>query len=241
MKILNLILIVCLIGTTAIVKPKPGIDSADIEQNKHEECPMCFEGLNEKAASKSFKCNHILHKDCADDWIRDSQNKDCPTCRQGARDPKDVEIIELNEAAGAGAGADADIAQVGPVENNTNALIEAIKNGDEEYANALIDRGVNLQAITDSGDNLLTLALENWRTNVAMKLIQTGQVDLNFLNNRMSGYTPLMIASESGYLDIVKALLGAGADKHIQNRIGQYAALFAAQNENFDIKNLLMN
>ena len=57
-----------------------------------------------------------------------------------------------------------------------------------------------------------------WHQKMAKKFIQAGG-DVNEQNG--SGRTPLHVASLNGKVEIITALLAAGADKTIKNRYGE--------------------
>ena len=54
-------------------------------------------------------------------------------------------------------------------------------------------------------------------------------VDVNI--HAMNGITPLMVASRQGHIEIVRALLEAGADPDIQDNFGGRSALMFATME----------
>ena len=64
-------------------------------------------------------------------------------------------------------------------------------------------------------------------------------VDLNI--QRLSGYTPLIVASKNNKIEIVKLLLNAGADVNKQNISGNTALMSAALHNNREIVELLLN
>lgn len=64
----------------------------------------------------------------------------------------------------------------------------------------------------------LSDAITNNNTNLVAELI-SGDVDLNRACNHL-GWSPLHVAIEHGYSDIIKALLVAGADINIQDKSG---------------------
>lgn len=54
------------------------IDRVDIENE--EECPICYDELNEENIVVIIKCGHIFHKKCINRWL--NQNFSCPICRK---------------------------------------------------------------------------------------------------------------------------------------------------------------
>ena len=54
------------------------------ENNIGETCSICLEIFDEESLEKSVKlinCNHIFHKECIEKWYKNSENINCPVCR----------------------------------------------------------------------------------------------------------------------------------------------------------------
>ena len=54
------------------------------ENNIGETCSICLDVLDENSLEKSVKlinCNHIFHKECIEKWYKNSENVNCPVCR----------------------------------------------------------------------------------------------------------------------------------------------------------------
>lgn len=45
-----------------------------------EDCPICLEKLDGKIGH--LECTHYFHEECLNQWIKKSNNKDCPICRK---------------------------------------------------------------------------------------------------------------------------------------------------------------
>lgn len=73
--------------------------------------------------------------------------------------------------------------------------------------------------------------------NHSLSLLSPAQVDtFDYMQ-----YTPLMLASTLGHLEIAKALLRAGANPNIANPIGRTALICACENSCFDVANYLLS
>ena len=44
-----------------------------------DDCPICMEKLNGRIGYLS--CEHYFHEECLIKWLKTSEHKDCPTCR----------------------------------------------------------------------------------------------------------------------------------------------------------------
>jgi ankyrin repeat protein len=81
---------------------------------------------------------------------------------------------------------------------------------------ALIDNGANLNTKNSNGQTALHISISNRYKKCALKLIQSRGCSLNDLDDK--GFTPFHLAVMSGHIEIVKALIEAGADIGIQHR-----------------------
>jgi ankyrin repeat protein len=98
--------------------------------------------------------------------------------------------------------------------------IEAIRCGDESLVARLIDAGMNLTCREQTGMTLLHLAA-TFSLSIAKVLVEVGSADVEARDG--GGRTPLMCASSTGHLDIVKWLVEAGADIYAKNKRGRTA------------------
>lgn len=46
-------------------------------------CPVCLESFDMAVAIRRFPCNHIMHKECCEAWLKTAGT--CPTCRHDVR------------------------------------------------------------------------------------------------------------------------------------------------------------
>ena len=54
------------------------------ENNIGTTCSICLDVLDEDSLETSVKlinCNHIFHKECIEKWYKNSENVNCPVCR----------------------------------------------------------------------------------------------------------------------------------------------------------------
>lgn len=88
------------------------------------------------------------------------------------------------------------------------SLFQAAESGDIDLLKALIDVGVNPNAICSSGATPLHLAAERGNTRCVQALAAAGAS----LNAAHSGFTALFLATQNGHTCCVQALISAGAD-----------------------------
>jgi ankyrin repeat protein len=91
------------------------------------------------------------------------------------------------------------------------------------------DLGEIINHQNDDGETALFLASQEGHVNICRDLIEIVIVDVNIPDN--DDYTPLLVASENGYSDIVLALLDAGADVYAKNKSGKTALDLATDSE----------
>jgi uncharacterized protein len=106
-------------------------------------------------------------------------------------------------------------------------LIDAVKRHDTVAVNALLDRGIDVDAAEGDGATALHWAAELEDLAAVDSLLQAGAaVDAaNRFNVR-----PLELAAENGNQEIVERLLAAGADANARSREGQTPLMSAALN-----------
>ena len=85
----------------------------------------------------------------------------------------------------------------------------------------------------------LLAAIEKGNTEEALRIIQTSGIDLDAVLNK-DGNTALIIASQRGYLDIVKALIAAGADVNAASKDGNTALTVASSNGHLEVVKALI-
>jgi len=134
---------------------------------------------------------------------------------------------------------------------STSALVNAIELGDQELIQILLNRGANINANAENGHTALTMAVMKNNLELVRELLNRG-ADPNEVKrpekNPMSGvplsgirlvYTPLMLASIHGYVEIVEELLKHSAKVGITNIEGRTALDYAMLRQNFQIAEIL--
>lgn len=103
-----------------------------------------------------------------------------------------------------------------------NDLTRAIKYGVTDKVESLLTASIDINAIDQNGDTVLTLAIKENNINL-VKLILDKGADVNLIsdiNDYNFKYSPLMIASQNGNKEMVKLLIENGADV---NHINSYS------------------
>ena len=132
--------------------------------------------------------------------------------------------------------------QFGADANHANSrashpLILASKNGHTEIVEMLVENGAkNIKG--NYGYTALQHAIENGHTETARRLIELGD-NVNRHYHSVPHNTPLIEASEKGYIKIVEMVLENGADVNAKNGDGDTAVMLASKNGHNDIVKLL--
>ncbi|HKG80875.1 MAG TPA: ankyrin repeat domain-containing protein [Pyrinomonadaceae bacterium] len=138
-------------------------------------------------------------------------------------------------------------------EQGETALIHAVDRGDVEVVEALLQAGADASVRDAKGVTALMLALEEVpsyraagsdklarrRLESARPLLTADFGDVNIQNE--NGETLLMRAASLGETEIVKLLLGRGADVNRTDVFGNTAAVFAYEKDQTAIQELLKN
>jgi len=103
-------------------------------------------------------------------------------------------------------------------------FIEAVEQGNLALVQALIKKGANVNAKDSDTTPVLICALYKARPKIALELIKAGADTRGYCGNQA-----LILAAEGGYLQIVQALIKAGANVNAQNDQG-YTALMRTDN-----------
>ncbi len=115
--------------------------------------------------------------------------------------------------------------------------VSAAKDADWERLRALVEDGVNPNAIYGDGSTALHWASYHDNAAVAGLLIES---DANVNATTDLGATPLWLAAENGSLEIVNLLLEAGADPNIALFSGETIVMTAAQSGNGAVARALL-
>ncbi|KAK3324353.1 ankyrin repeat-containing domain protein [Cercophora scortea] len=119
-------------------------------------------------------------------------------------------------------------------------LHAAVCSGNTEVVSMLLNFGMNINAETPNGDAPLMLAAEHGFHEIVSLLLQPGRgADVTACANVL-GRTPLHAASQCGFLDTTRLLLGSGADKMAEDE-GDIPLYLAIVRGNSDVAELLIS
>ena len=113
-----------------------------------------------------------------------------------------------------------------------NALIHAIKNGDPEIIELLLNKKPNLDLQDNDGNTALIHAAKNGDPAV-IKLLLKHKPNLDLQDN--DGNTALIHASENGHTETVKLLLNHKPNLNLKDNDVQTALIVAAENGHEDV------
>ncbi|KAG8173430.1 hypothetical protein JTE90_010365 [Oedothorax gibbosus] len=125
-----------------------------------------------------------------------------------------------------------------PSEKKVGKLHLAVRNGNIDVVNALIARGVNVNAVDEYGYTPLYLAVQNGYTEIVKALI-AGKANVDAMDKTYK-YTPLYWAARNGYIEIVKVLIAGKASVNTANKYGYTPLHEAAQNGYIEIVGILI-
>lgn len=120
--------------------------------------------------------------------------------------------------------------------NESDTLMNALKNDDINKAKELIMSGVNINTRNIIGETPLMEAAEKGYTEI-VELLLNKRVNINISN--VKNITALSKAAYNGHTDIVKLLVNADATLNIRDRDGKTALTYAFENEYKDIVKIL--
>lgn len=109
--------------------------------------------------------------------------------------------------------------------NGNNALIEALRYGNENISNFLIDNGINTNHTNFAGQNALHAAAEIGFYDLSKKLIDKG---VNVNSKDKVGNTPLLYAAASPNSNLVDLLVASGGRLEDKNMKGETPLAVAA-------------
>jgi ankyrin repeat protein len=105
-------------------------------------------------------------------------------------------------------------------------VADAAMRGDVDQVRALLRVGADVNAAQGDGMTALHWAAESGDVGLAQVLIYAG-ANLE-AQTRLGGFTPLLVASQTGTADVVRTLLAAGADVHSATTTGETPLHFAS-------------
>lgn len=117
------------------------------------------------------------------------------------------------------------------------ALVRAALDGHTDEVQALLDKGVDVNAVDKRGSTALMVAAWKGHSDIVKLLLDRG-ADVN-LKKGDDGSTALMVAALEGHSDIVKALLDKGADVNARCSNGETVVAWAAKADQTEMIKLL--
>ncbi|MFA1739767.1 ankyrin repeat domain-containing protein [Lysinibacillus fusiformis] len=116
-------------------------------------------------------------------------------------------------------------------------LIIATANGETEKVLTLLQEGADINATNQLGRTAVLAATYYNQVETVRALIQCG-ADINLQDNQLN---VLLHAGASGFLEIVKLAIAAGADTKLTNRFGGVAIIPAAERGHVEVVRALLN
>jgi hypothetical protein len=117
-------------------------------------------------------------------------------------------------------------------------IIVAARDGEIDTVRDLIEKGTDVNAVTEDAWTALMLAAQNGHTDTVKVLLDAG-ADVNAANK--DGWTPLMVATPRGDAKLTKELLDAGADVNATMKNGGTALIVAAVHGHTDIAKMFLD
>ncbi len=116
-------------------------------------------------------------------------------------------------------------------------LIDAILDGNIEFAKELISQAENINETEKNGSTALMCAARNGHKDIVEALLKKG-ADVNIQNE--SRWSALIYAARNGHTEIVNLLLEKGANIHPQSDNGWTILMYTAENGHKETVNLLL-
>jgi ankyrin repeat protein len=126
---------------------------------------------------------------------------------------------------------------LGDNDNRALELIAALKAGDSQTAEVLLDGVSNIDASEPDGTTALHYAVLNNELDLVRSLLKKN-ADIHARTRY--GITPIYLAAQNGSAEVMKALLQAGANANEQYREGETVLHTAARTGNYDTVELLL-
>jgi uncharacterized protein len=111
--------------------------------------------------------------------------------------------------------------------------------GDFDLIKQLHQAGANLDQYSQEGNTPLLLSLYIKQPKAMSALLEAG-ADPNKRNAKSNGNTPLIQACSLGNIEVVKQLIGTGADVNYPSAEGDYPIYFAIRSGNYQLVQLLV-
>ena len=125
--------------------------------------------------------------------------------------------------------------------NQDTALIYAVKANAEEQVKFLLTKGVQVAAVNNLDETALIVACESYVTKLEIvKALINGGADPNVAAAKRHGLTPLVAAVRVGRVDLIQALLKAGAKIDAPLPDKRTALSCAVEANNLEIAKLLL-
>lgn len=118
-------------------------------------------------------------------------------------------------------------------------LMWAAFNGHTPVIGYLLEKGAKLDATDENGRGALMYASSGPYAETVEFLLNKG-AEVN-LQGTLEGFTALMTAAAEGQIEVVRLLLGHGADPALKDKDGDTAESFARQNGHTAVVELLKN
>ncbi len=208
------------------------------------QCPICLArlipGQNKYSKKEAFKCDHMYHKDCINDWLKMNPEKNhCPYCKAQPKEQRSFFLLAISEGViGVVRSFIENGADVNHVDfNSIKPLMLAVRYGNEEVARLLIDSGADVNYADASGCSPLIWAARYGYAALAKDLLDSGA---NIEHLDVLGDSALIVASSYGHEAVVRVLLYFGADVNYENGYGVNALSSASDNGHAEIADLLI-
>ncbi|MCH9762879.1 MAG: ankyrin repeat domain-containing protein [Gammaproteobacteria bacterium] len=104
-------------------------------------------------------------------------------------------------------------------------FLKSVLGGHNRCIDLLLNKGANVNFVLPMGENALTWAISRGHMETCRLLIEKN-INVN-KKTSIAHTTPLMCAARSGKLEIIQALVDAGAKLDDQNKLGQTALMIA--------------
>ncbi|XP_067653810.1 poly [ADP-ribose] polymerase tankyrase-1-like [Haliotis asinina] len=119
------------------------------------------------------------------------------------------------------------------------AVMVAAWRGQIDVVKFLVDRGANVSLVDEDGDTILHWACEGGGLETVKLILSLKVVDIN--SRGVSNKTPMMMAEESGYIDVVKLLVSQGADVSLVDVDGRNILHYASFSGDLETVKLILS